>query len=202
VKRRVKRNALQPADRSPQRSLDDTDSRLPASATRRGPGSKTRGLAAGDPPGGNVTGRSQRYHCKRIRVAHVIRSLGSCGRCSACLFFPELAGMFSTLQALDLVLDCAASVNRPIGESAESAQPECRWLIVSRCDSVQSKATGTSVKRYASRSNSILNFSSLFFPCQHSAVGFAAISASRTLSRSSSLILGPRYAALIARGFL
>jgi hypothetical protein len=82
----VKRHALQPADRSPQRSLDDMDSSLPASGTRRGPGSKTRGRAAGDPPGGNVTGRPLRSHSKQVRVAYVFRSLGSCWRCSACLF--------------------------------------------------------------------------------------------------------------------
>jgi hypothetical protein len=64
----VKRHALQPADRSPRRSLDDMDSSLPASGTRRGLGSKTRGLAAGDPPGGNVTGRSLRSHFKQVRA--------------------------------------------------------------------------------------------------------------------------------------
>jgi hypothetical protein len=78
----VKRHALQPADRSPRRSLDDMDSSLPASGTRRGLGSKTRGLAAGDPPGGNVTGRSLRSHFKQVRAEWTCIATRAVSRCA------------------------------------------------------------------------------------------------------------------------
>jgi hypothetical protein len=60
------------------RSMDDMHSSFPASAARRGPGSKERGLAVGDLPDGDVAVRSQRSHYKWVKVVYGIRSLGSC----------------------------------------------------------------------------------------------------------------------------
>jgi hypothetical protein len=71
------------------RSMDDMHSSFPASAARRDPGSKKRDLAVGDLPGGDVAVKSQRSHYKWVSVVNVIRSPGSCWRCSACLFFPS-----------------------------------------------------------------------------------------------------------------
>ena len=73
----------------PHRSMDDKPGSIPASATRRGPGSKTRCLAVGGFPVRAVTGRSQQSRYKRVRVVYVIRPLGRCWRCSACLFLPS-----------------------------------------------------------------------------------------------------------------
>ena len=73
---RLKRQALQPADRTPDRSMVDSHSGVPASTARRGPWTKTRCLAVGDLPGHDVTGRSQRPHYKRVKVGYVVRPPG------------------------------------------------------------------------------------------------------------------------------
>jgi hypothetical protein len=153
----VKGYALQPADRSPQRSLDDMDSSLPASGTRRGPGSKTRGLAAEDPPGADVAGRSQRSHFKWVRVAYVIRSLGSCGRCSACLFFldPSVAKRLA-LRCIAMHVPSAC----PFSPSTSGSSAACAALpalnpatthahIKTRFITVASTASATSQRRWA-----------------------------------------------------
>jgi hypothetical protein len=66
--------------------MDELHSSVPATAARRGPRPKIRCLAVGDLPGQVVAERSQRSHCERATVVYVIRSLGHCWSCGACLF--------------------------------------------------------------------------------------------------------------------